>query len=157
METIRQQIINYLDTIFKGIQVDPDPYAPTNYNYSIDEVFCWATDYIPRESTITLLYRDTDETTEPLTIGRGSFDQHRLTVEVDIISALVNNTAADARLMLADLNKAIGQDFSLGGLAQSTSVTSNTISVMKEETQIVNLSVNLQITYITKSYNLYEK
>jgi len=158
--TIRELILTAIDTRFKTI-VTPDTFNAirqrivdaidsrcktilTAGGYKMNlgsNVFAWRTTPIQSSEIPALVYRDRTETKEP---GWGIYE-NKLSLEIEIYA----NTAAEIRECIADLEVAIFNDETWGGLALITDLDSNDTEIEQKEDIFVASKIMMTVEYRT--------
>ena len=106
-----------------------------------DNIFAWRKTPLQASELPALVYRDRTETKEP---GWGIYE-NKLSLEIEIYA----NTAAEIRECIADLEVAIFNDETWGGLALITDLDSNDMEIEQKEDIFVASKIILNISYRT--------
>ena len=145
-DTIRQKIIDALDTRMKGI-LSASGYE-TDIGLSVQD---WPAGLIEDSKLPVLIYRDVSCENAIDTLVTFS---HKLMVEID---ALVNDDTPveTVRKIIADIDKAIGIDDQWGGIALLTERVSDQFRVELKERVYAGCKVVVVITFRTKGWDDY--
>lgn len=136
-DTIRQRIIDAIDTRFKAILITGG-YA-TNLG---SNVFAWRTAAIDESELDALVYRDRLQSR----IERASATfENNLSIEIEIFSTSI----PQIRKCLADLESAIYVDPSWGGLAIWTDLAEEEMDIEQKENIFTASKVLLMVDFLT--------
>jgi hypothetical protein len=143
----RQQIVNAVDARFKAIKI------ANGYNTDLgNKVYRWKSTDIDRIETMALIYRDLKA---PVLDAPHNKSDHNLLFEADIIAKAGTLTDDEVRKMLDDVNKAIGVDWTWGGLAIRTAIIENAISDIEQADKIVGVGkIIFEILYRTNLFGI---
>lgn len=135
-DSIRQQIIDAIDTRFKAI-LTAGGYKTNLGNH----VFAWRDTPLEATDLPGLIYKDTTEQREP---GAGIYDLI-LSIEIELFST----SAAGIRNCLADLEKAIFTDESWGELALNSEIETDEMAIEQKENTFCASKIILAVEYRT--------
>ena len=113
-------------------------------------VFCWRNTALQPEELPGIVFRDgVDSADEEFATTTGDQLYYKLPVKIDLIC----NDADTARQMIADCQKAINTDRTLGGLAHDIEyVGFGLISEDQDEKKIIGASGKIDIIYFTQKF-----
>lgn len=148
-DSLRQQIINAVDTRLKTIKI-ANGYE-TDLGLNVNR---WKTIPVSSDKEYELIYRDPieDVTAENIAIGR---HEHTLHMEIEIITKADSISDNQVRKMIADIEKAIKVDETWGVLAQRTIPESNEINVLQSEKIIGGVIFRFAIIFRTNKWDSY--
>lgn len=140
MPTIRQQIIDAIQTRFEGITV------VNGYNSDMGlHISQWKATPLNADDFPALEYRDIAcNRVDGAPIG---FFRWALNMEIEIVTASGATTITDVREMLADVYKAIGTDETWGALAQWTEQPSDAVIIEQQDKIIGGAKILFNIVY----------
>lgn len=146
MATIRQQIINAINTRFQGITVANGYQTNIGLNVSL-----WTDSPWDRSIDFGVDIRDPDCTGSADVFPAHTF---KLTVKVMAFTKTGATTAATIRdKVLADINKAIGVDPFWGGLAQNTEPPTDSIIIEHKDKIIGGCEITFVVQFRTKAWD----
>jgi len=137
VDSIRQQILDNVDTRFKAV---------TAFG---DNVFQWRTTELSQDELPALCYRDIAEESQNSNFG---YHDSWLTIEC-IISVADSTSAETARNLIADILTAIGSDQTWGGLAILTEPSSNEMILKEDSNIIAGIQIIFKIQFRTRSFD----
>jgi hypothetical protein len=114
-----------------------------------DNIFAWRKTPLQASELPALVYRDRTETKEP---GWGIYE-NKLSMEIEIFA----NTAAEIRECIADLEVAIFNDETWGGLALTSELETNDMEIEHKEDIFVASKIILNVHYRTIFGDPYTK
>ncbi len=143
-DSIRQQIIDKLDTRFKAILVTG------GYKTNIgNHVFDWLDRDLADTELDALTYRDKSNDIELESFSKQS---NNITVEIEIKTKSGSTTAQQTRLMIKDVYRAIGTDETWSGLAIETQPVSEEMDLDFSDKKIGSAKVVIKILYETTKW-----
>jgi hypothetical protein len=149
-DTVFQQIRSAIDTRLKTILV------ANGYNTDAgSHVFYWRTALLSPDSELPgIIYLDTGESTEN---SEFALQTNKASVIVKCFACGSDDATIKAALdqIYADVMKAIGVDETWGGLAISTEKISHAIEMERKEQVVGSFSIEFQITYRHKRWDVY--
>ena len=145
MSSIRQQIIDYLDTKLKTILVS------NGYNSDLgNNVYRWQPNPLPHDTTIALVYKDMEA--EVFDAAHNKSDHH-LNLTAEIIARAGAASDDEIRKMLNDVIKALGVDFTCSGLAITVKINSHSINDIEPSEKVTGLgTVKFAVLYRTNQF-----
>jgi len=150
MDSIRQLIVNAVDTRLKGIL------TAAGYETNLGQhIFWWRTNDFSEDELPAANCRDTDCDDSNATIGVIGYHQHALKMEVDLIEADGASTPSSIRKLIADLQKAIGVDTTWGKLAERTNPINSPINIDQADKTIGSATVTFTIDFKTRKWDPY--
>ena len=142
--SIRQQIVSTLVTLL-GTITTGNGYE-TNIGSSVDE---WRTDNWQESELPGVSIKDPDETVE----RKGSKDYHSLSIVMEVKTTGSTSTVV-FRDAIADIDKAISTDPTLGALVQSLTPVENESAVVEKVDKIfASTTIKLTAVYRTAMFN----
>jgi hypothetical protein len=141
-DSIRQQIVDEIDSRFKGI---------TAFG---ENVFGWRTNELDETELPALCYKDVSEESINSNFGYQDF---WMTIEVVIVVEEGSVSAETIRNFIADVLVAIGMDITWGNLAMLTEPISDEIIVKEDSNVIAGARIAFRIQYRIKSFNPYSQ
>ena len=143
-DSIRQQIIDKIDTRFKAIK------TTGGYKTNIgNNVFDWLGRDLADTELDALIYRD--KTNEVIGTEFGAIS-NRITLEIEIKTKSGSMTARQTRMMIADVYKAIGTDETWGGLAMFTVPRGEVMEQDFADKKIGSATITVEIEYATATW-----
>lgn len=138
-DSIRQQIIEKIDTRFKAIL------KTGGYKSDLGvHVYDWLKCDLDTTELPGLIYRDVENEIEPYTAG---LYNNKIILEIEIKAETGSTTAESLREMVEDVYKAIGSDDLWGGLAIDTQPRSEKIFIEQIDKIIGSAFLIIQIEY----------
>lgn len=144
-DSIRQQIIDAIDTRFKAIT------TTNGYKTNIGvHVFDWLDRELADSELDALIYRDTVNEIIQGTIHDYSNQLH---LEIEVKTKNASTTAKQVRMMIEDIYKAIGTDDRWSGLAIDTQPVSETIDIQEWDKIMGSATIVVVIEYDTDKWS----
>ena len=144
-DTIRQRIVNAIDTRFKAILVTG------GYETNIgSHVFWWKDSPMQISDLPGMNCKDNSPDKE---LGCGVED-HVLPIAIEAATS-GSTTPTDLRKIIADIEKAIGVDETWGGLAQATDLKEEGISIQQNENKVGLVNLTMVIEYTLVRFDAY--
>ena len=144
-DTIRQRIVDAIDTRFKAIK-KTGGYATDIGNH----VFWWKESTLQVSDLPGMNCRDKSPEKE---LGCGVED-NILPIEIEA-GVSGSTTPAELRKIVADINKAIGVDETWGDLAQTTDLKEDSISLTQNENKVGLVTLTMTIEYTLVRFDDY--
>lgn len=144
-DSIRQQIIDKIDTRFKAIKITG------GYKTNIgNNVFDWLARDLADTELDALIYRDKRNEVSWTEFGAIA---NRITLEIEIKTKSGSTTAKQTRMMIEDVYKAIGTDETWGGLALITIPKSEEMDLEFSDKKIGSATITVEIEYATATWS----
>lgn len=137
----RQQITDKLKTMLQDIKI------ANGYNSDLgNNVFEWRLFPFQEDNLPAIEYRDIDCEIESPPARR---HDHKLAIDIEIITASGSTTPETIRKMIEDVHKAIGKNAFFDKLAIKTGPVSNSIQMEQDNKIIAGALLKFSITYAT--------
>ena len=144
-DSIRQQIIDKIDTRFKAILVTG------GYKTNIgNHVYDWLERDLADSELDALIYRDKRN---ELTGTEFGVISNRITLEIEIKTKSGSTTAKQTRMMIEDVYKAIGTDETWSGLAMFTVPRSEEMEIGYADKKVGSATIIVEIEYATATWS----
>lgn len=143
-DSIRQQIIDKIDTRFKAIK------KTGGYKTDVGlHVFDWLDRDLADSELGALIYRDRTNTKNAS--SQKIFD-NKVRLEIEVKTKSASTTAKQVRMMIEDVYKAIGTDETWSGLAQKTNSVEDNINVDLADRIVGSGTITVEIEYRTAKW-----
>ena len=140
MSTIRQQIMDAIQTRFEGITLINGYQTDIGLNVSQ-----WKATALNADDFPALEYRDVS--CDRMDGGPIGFFRWAATIDTEIVTASGATTMTEVREMLSDIYKAIGLDESWNNLAQWTEQPSDVVIMEQQDKIIGGAKITFRIVY----------
>jgi hypothetical protein len=140
----RQEIIDRVDTAFKGILIEE------GFNTNLGQnIFPWKLDPFQESKLPGGTWNDAEcAAAKPAKNAH----EHTINIQVTVYCSSGRTTPEEARKIIEDLYKAIGQDPYWAGKALRSIPGGNVIEADEGNKMISSVTVNFQIVYATKEW-----
>ncbi len=148
-DPVKKRILSAIDSRLKSIL------KVNGYETDAGEnVFYWRTEPIPEDRLPGIVYRDTVNRVE---VGAGGLYENTLTVEIRGYAAGSGDeeTKALVEKIGADIEKAVSQDDTWGGLALTTEKESEECDLERRERVYGQATVTVNVEYRTNRWDAY--
>jgi uncharacterized protein (DUF927 family) len=139
-DSIRQQILDAIDTRFKTIK------TTAGYKTNIgNNVFDWLDRDLADTELDALIYKDPINELSSTTITQWN---NKVNLEIEVKTKSASTTAKQVRMMIEDIYKAIGTDATWGGLALRSNPVSEEISIQQQDKIVGSAKIIISIEYV---------
>jgi hypothetical protein len=149
----RHRIMQAVKTRFQAI-LKSGGYA-TNLGQAVKE---WRDPPLPSGSADTLIIKDSSCNSASSTTGSTQYQEHILDVHASLITgSSASLTPAELRMLIADLQKAIGVDPTWGGLAKRTLPAGDEFTIEHADKIVGEALFKFKIVFRTKSWDPFNQ
>jgi len=147
MAILRQQIIDALKTRLAEISKAHGFYTDSGAHVFEWKSRKWESRDLPGINVTDPSQADDDSFTEDRGLTR-----HTLTVTIEVACGSGSDSPADIRKAAADVEKAISNDQTLGGLAEDISSIGSEMGVVQDESIIAGITMTINVKYLTETF-----